>query len=229
MEAGEKSLAQQVADQILSMIAVEQVFLPGDKLPNENQLSAQLQVSRATLREAIRILEGHKVLEIRRGKGTFVVNRPDHQAPIDVEELSKVQIDLQALYELRLMVEPAAARYAALRGTPAEIKRILQFGGQEEELIRRGEDRTQVEQAFHQAIAVAAHNPFVERLMPMIQRAISSGVILSREQQFILDETLTDHRLIMDFIASHDGPGAETAMRLHLLRAMRGFGITPCP
>ena len=72
MKDTEKNLAQQVADTILSYITIEKKFVPGDKLPNENEFSAQLQVSRATLREAIRILASHNVLEIKRGKGTFV-------------------------------------------------------------------------------------------------------------------------------------------------------------
>ncbi|MDY0395514.1 GntR family transcriptional regulator [Virgibacillus halophilus] len=56
----------------MSMIAVEKRFLPGDKLPNENELSEELDISRTTLREAIRILVTNGILEIRRGKGTYV-------------------------------------------------------------------------------------------------------------------------------------------------------------
>ena len=65
-------LSDRIADSILSMITVEQRFLPGSKLPNENILSEELKVSRTTLREAIRILATEGILEIRRGRGTFV-------------------------------------------------------------------------------------------------------------------------------------------------------------
>ena len=68
--AHDKTLSQQVADTILSMITVEGSLRPGDKLPNENEFSALLHVSRATLREAVRMLVSHNVLEIRRGRGT---------------------------------------------------------------------------------------------------------------------------------------------------------------
>ena len=223
-----KNLAQQVADTILSYITIEKKFAPGDKLPNENEFSAQLRVSRATLREAIRILASHNVLEIKRGKGTFVVERPDYEHPIDFNELSKTQLDVQALYEMRLMVEPQTAYYAAKRGTEQEIKRILEYGKQEEELILQGKDRTQIEQAFHQAITVAAHNSFVERLMPMIYQAIDSGVLLSNQadSKTIIQDTINDHRLIMEFIARRNGRGAKTAMELHILRAIKGFGFS---
>lgn len=225
MQKNEKNLAQQVADTILSMITVEKSFLPGDKLPNEIAFSEQLRVSRTTLREAIRILASHNVLEIRRGRGTFVVQRPQHEHPIDFNELSKTRLNIKALYELRLMVEPQTAYYAAKRATGSELALILRFGREEERLIRNREDRTQAEQAFHQAIAKAGHNEFVERLMPMIYEAIDSGVRLSEQYDTVVQDTLRDHRMLMEFLEARDALGAKTAMELHILHAMRGFGI----
>ena len=87
-----KMLSQSIADTMLSMITIEKRFSAGDKLPNENEVSEELNVSRTTLREAIRTLVAYNVLEIQRGKGTFVTQ---------------------------------AAYLAAIRGTDAEIKRIL--------------------------------------------------------------------------------------------------------
>ena len=73
----EKRLSDSVADEILNMITIEKRFRPGDKLPNENELSTTLQISRTTLREAIRILATNGILEIQRGRGTFVAARLD--------------------------------------------------------------------------------------------------------------------------------------------------------
>ena len=67
-------LPESTAQQILNMIETQHRFTVGDKLPNENDLAAELGVSRSTLREAIRILTTNGVLEIRRGKGTFVAD-----------------------------------------------------------------------------------------------------------------------------------------------------------
>ena len=131
-----------------------------------------LHVSRATLREAVRILVSHNVLEIRRGRGTYVVERSLHEHPISEDELSGLRMNLHDLFEFRLMFEPKAAWFAAKRGTDQEIQRILEFGRKEEELISAGKDRTEVEQAFHKSIAMAAHNEFVGRLIPIIYKAI---------------------------------------------------------
>ncbi|MGI5957916.1 MAG: FadR/GntR family transcriptional regulator [Massiliimalia sp.] len=227
MKTQKQTLAQKAADRILSMITVEKKFLPGHKLPNENEFAALLQISRTTLREAIRILVSHNVLEIRRGKGTFVVERNDYEHPIDPNELSKIRVDIHALYEMRMMVEPEIAWYAAQRATPEEIQCILQCGKQEELLIKQGKDRTKAEEAFHQAIARAAHNPYAEQLMPMIYEAIHSGVKLSVQDAVLVQDTLQDHKMIMEFLEARDPKGAKAAMQLHIRHAMLRFGISP--
>lgn len=221
----ERPLSEQVADEILSMITVEGRFHSGDKLPNENEFSAQLKVSRTTLREAVRMLAAKGVLEIRRGKGTFVAGASHFSHPFGMEELSQIRMDLKDLYEIRLMFEPQAAYYAAQRATAQEIERILSFGKREEALINAGKDRTQAERSFHNAIARATHNEFMEKLMPILYRAIDQGVQLSEEYAEVVAHTLADHRLIMEFIAARDPLGAKAAMELHMIHAMRGFGI----
>ena len=67
-----KALSEMIADDILYMINVEKRFKDTGRLPNENDFAKELNVNRATLREAIRILATNGVLEIRRGVGTFI-------------------------------------------------------------------------------------------------------------------------------------------------------------
>ena len=66
-------LSDKVAEQLLKMITIEKKFNIGDKLPNENELASELGVSRTTLREAVKFLIAHNVLEIRRGKGSVEI------------------------------------------------------------------------------------------------------------------------------------------------------------
>ena len=116
-----KMLSQSVADSILSMITIEKRYSVGDKLPNEIELSEELNVSRTTLREAIRILVAYNILEIRRGKGTYITEKVLEQ-PQDLEQLSTVKVNAKDLYEMRLIFEPEAAYLAAVRGTDALFK-----------------------------------------------------------------------------------------------------------
>ncbi|NLP27627.1 MAG: FadR family transcriptional regulator [Clostridia bacterium] len=223
MSKKEKILAEIVADDILAMITIDKRFLPGDKLPNEIELSSELKVSRTTLREAIRILSSHKILEIKRGKGTFISKNLEFNDPLGLDELNNVRHNIKDLYEIRLIFEPKIAYYAALRATDKELERILHYGKLAEETIRKNEDRTELEQAFHKSIVKATHNEFMNRLMPIIYKAIYQGVILSSDNPTMIEETINDHRMIMNFLASRDAEGAETAMKLHIIHAMRGF------
>lgn len=220
-----KRLSDRVADEILSMITIEKRFQPGDKLPNEIELSERLNVSRTTLREAIRILVTNNILEIKRGKGTFVKENIEVKHMKSLSDLSNVKIDARDLYEIRLIFEPEAAYYATLRATDAELKRILDYGKQIEEKILNNEDRTEVEQKFHQSIAQATHNEFMDKLMPVIFQAINKGVILSQENELVTKHTISDHRLIMEFMQARNAEGAKSAMKIHILHAMEYLGI----
>lgn len=220
-----RSLAENVADNILAMITIDKKFAVGEKLPNENELALDLHISRTTLREAVRILVAHNVLEIRRGKGTYVKDSQKLDDEFGLKELAGFQPDVKDLYEMRLIFEPQSAYYAAQRATDKELERIVYYGKLEEEQILKKENRTEAEQAFHKSIAMATHNEFMNRLMPILYRAIDKGVLLSDPKDEMVQDTLNAHRMIMKFLLARDAEGAKTAMKLHILQAMRGFGI----
>ena len=219
-----KMLSQSIADTLLSMITIEKRFSAGDKLPNENELSEELNVSRTTLREAIRILVAYNVLEIQRGKGTFVTQAAFEQQS-DFGQLADIKVNAKDLYEMRLIFEPEAAYLAAIRGTDAEIKRILDFGEKIEQEIKSGQDRTDNEHSFHKAIAQATHNEFMNQLMPILYQAIAKGVTLSAMSQKAVTNTVGDHRMIMDFLEQRNAEGAKNAMKIHIMHAIRELGI----
>lgn len=221
---GNKMLSQNVADNILSMITIEKRFSVGDKLPNEMDLAAELNVSRTTLREAIRILVALDILEIQRGKGTYVKENAFKKQQ-DIEQLSNIKVNAKDLYEMRLIFEPEAAYYAALRATDSEIKRIMEFGKKVEKEISNHQDRTADEHAFHKAIAQAAHNEFMNKLMPILYQAISKGVYLSLQSDKAIEDTLSDHRMIMEFLEQRNAEGAKNAMKIHMMHAMKELGL----
>lgn len=220
-----KMLSESVADDILNMIVMEKRFHPGDKLPNENELSKEMDVSRTTLREAIRILVTNGILEIRRGKGTFVTELAESSHLTELDQLSYLTVDIKDLFEMRLIFEPEGAYYAAKRATKKELERILEYGAMVEKKIISGEDRTQEEQAFHKAIAKATHNEFMNRLIPIIFKAIHKGVILLQKNEKLSAKNLNDHRMIMEFLQERNAQGAKYAMKLHLIHALQEMGV----
>ncbi len=219
-----KMLSQSVADNILSMITIEKRFSVGDKLPNELDLSEELNVSRTTLREAIRILVALDILEIQRGKGTYVKENAFKKQQ-DIEQLSNIKVNAKDLYEMRLIFEPEAAYYAALRATDSEIKRIIEFGKKVEKEISNHQDRTDDEHSFHKAIAQATHNEFMNKLMPILYQAISKGVYLSLQSDKAIEDTINDHKMIMEFLEQRNAEGAKNAMKIHIMHAMKELGL----
>ena len=217
-------LSQSIADTLISMITIEKRFAAGDKLPNENELAAELSVSRTTIREAIKTLAARDIVEIQRGRGTFVTKGALAQKQ-EMEQLTAIKVNAKDLYEMRLIFEPEAAYLAAERGTETEIRRILEYGRKVEEQIRAEQDRTENEQAFHKAIAQATHNEFMNQLMPILFQAISKGVTLSEQSDKAIDDTLNDHRTIMEFLQQRNAEGAKNAMKIHILHAIKELHI----
>lgn len=216
-----KRLSESIADTILSMITIEKRFNPGDKLPNENDISAELNVSRTTLREAIRILVTRGILEIDRGKGTFVrtdLTIDDHG---EFQVLSGIKTNLKDLYEIRLIFEPEAVYLATMRASDEEIRHIIELGKRIEVNIAMQENRTNTERAFHKAIAKATHNDFMDKLMPVIYKAIDQGVKLSTKKEKAVEATIRDHKMIMEFLEARNAEGAKNAMKIHILHAIK--------
>ena len=219
------ALSGKIADRLTEMIANRR-FLPGDKLPNELELAEELQVSRTTLREALRILSTRGLVEARRGIGTFVTESKSIHADYDVLKIQNTNVTTKELYEMRLMFEPQAAYYAALRASDEELETIFRYGELDEEMIRRRDPLwDECEQKFHNSIASATHNQFITALLPVFNRAIHQGVILANESPEVSEMTLHDHRVLMDYLRDRNPEGAKTAMYLHIINTMRAFRI----
>ena len=220
-----RSLAQQTAQRLYNLIAAEKKLAPGQKLPNELELSQEMGVSRATLREAIRALTTQGVLEVRRGKGTFVSPRAGELEDFGFDALERVRGQLRDLFELRSIVEPQAARLACQRATEAELQEILTRGRQVDACIRAGENRTRADREFHAAIVRATHNEFMMRLLPVINQAVASAVRTGEHREQLARDTLRDHALLLEFFQKRDGEGAEHAMAIHMRRSMDVMGL----
>ncbi|MEQ2444231.1 FadR/GntR family transcriptional regulator [Pseudoflavonifractor sp. CLA-AP-H29] len=221
-----QSLTQQTAQRLYGRIVTEGGLAPGDKLPNELDLSRELGVSRTTLREAVRMLVAQGVLEVRRGKGTFVSARVEDIDDFGFSGLRRVKGQLRDLFELRSIFEPQAAMLACRRATTEERADILARGKEVEDCIRSGADRTRADAAFHAAIVRATHNEFMVRLLPLIQRAVATAVEAGEEAERLAADTLRDHALLLEFFARGDEEGARHAMAIHMRHAMDEMGLS---
>lgn len=219
-----RNLAQQTADSLYGRIVNGGTWGPGDRLPNENDLAEQLGVSRGTLREAIRLLTAQGILTAQKGRGTFVAENASLPGRFALENLPVERSRLADLFEARLLLEPELAALACRRVSREELERILALGEQVRRDILAGNNRTDSDQRFHQAIA-AAHNDFLSHLSPIINQAVAESLRLSEYEKALSESTLQDHALLLAFLRDRDAAGAKRAMYLHFRRAMAILGL----
>ncbi|MEG9525665.1 MAG: FadR family transcriptional regulator, partial [Hyphomicrobiales bacterium] len=176
-------------------------YAPGDVLPGEIEFSEQLNVSRTAYREAIRILSAKGLVESRPRTGTRVSQRsrwnlldPDILAWAFEAEPSETFI--RDLFELRMIVEPAAAALAAERRSSLDVARM---GHALEEMGRHGlatEAGRAADQAFHDLILEAARNGPLMALSSSIAAAVTWTTIFKYRRQVLPRDPMPDHRAL---------------------------------
>lgn len=210
----DRPLPVRVADQI-SQLIIEQQLNSGDKLPNEFELCQLLQVGRGTVREAVKLLVARNVLEIRRGRGTFVAKDTGAvDDPLGFTYYPDQFLLARDLMEVRFHLEPWVAGLAAERATEEDLKRICQLCSQVEELIEKNENHLSTDVQLHVSIAQCTQNLVVPKLIPIISYSVD---LFGKVTQMALrGETVVDHRRVVDAICNRDAQGAIEAMTIHM-------------
>lgn len=187
---------------------------PGDTLPTEDELGAELGVSRSVLREAIKVLAGKGLLDVRPKTGTRV--RPRRSWYLLDPEVVRWQFDglaseddLLELSEVRAAVEPSAARLAALRRSAADLADIETHSKRMEDATAEPTTFRTAELDFHAAVVDAAHNTMLSHMGAVIRVALRS---ISRHDELTRPSGTAGHRAVLDAIAGHDATAAEEAM-----------------
>lgn len=217
MEGKRAKLSEQTADRLYEWIVEERRYPPGSKLPNENELSEAMGVSRTTLREAISFLVAQGVLDIRRGKGTFVAESLPNPG-MDLTALAGVRSRVRAkdLFEMRLIFEPATVALACQRASGDELEQIRKKAERVERIAAEGGNWPLADQEFHWAIIKASHNEYMRRLYPIINSAVDEILQISPSRQRMQDIALGDNRTILAFLLKRDEEGARCAMSIHM-------------
>lgn len=188
---------------------------PGESLPIEDELGPELGVSRSVLREAIKVLAGKGLVEVRPKTGTRVRPRRSwHLLDPEVvrwqfERLSAAD-DLVELSEVRAVVEPSAARLAASRRTEADLADIDAHCRRMESALAEPMAYRTAELDFHAAVVDASHNTMLSHMGAVIRVALSS--VAPRGDARELHDA-AGHRAVLDAIDRHDPEGAEKEMR----------------
>jgi len=219
--------AQRLVDQVYSAIfkIIEGNDLKvGDRLPSEPRLAETLKVSRTVVREALVRLEADGLTEARRGAGSFVTRRPSalltHHMPLD--QLPSAL----GTYEVRFVLEPEAARLAAIRHSREEITAISDCLDALRTALLSREPANQEDLDLHRSIMRATRNQaFVdtfEGLHSGVTQIMRAGVEISRSRSAeVIQIMLSEHEDIVEAIRSRDGERSALAMHWHLSQGRR--------
>jgi DNA-binding FadR family transcriptional regulator len=216
----EPRLYRVVADRIQALIREQQIE-PGERLPSERDLATQLSVSRASLREALIALELGGVIEVRGGSGVYV-----SEVPVPAAAVPEAGPGPFEVLSARRLIEAEVAAIAARVATDSAVDAIL---AAVEEMERHHANHSHNEQAdrnFHLTIARATGNSALVGVMEYLwdQRGRLWHKLKEHFQtEELRQETLSDHRRILQAIATHDPAEARRAMRAHLERVARTF------
>lgn len=211
-------LYEQVIDQLREHVAVANLK-SGDKLPSERELAERIGVSRASIKQAIVVLEVQGLVEIRQGGGTYL--RTDSLNPEPIAALVDRQRRLPDVLDAREALETKLAELAALRRTDedlAELNAAVESMRNEIEAGSFGEDS---DHRFHTAVTTAARNDLLAEFMREIAGQIAESRHESLQQPGRPPQSLEHHRRIADAIRRQDPEGAAVAMRAHLQTVSR--------
>ncbi|WP_299483736.1 FadR/GntR family transcriptional regulator [uncultured Roseibium sp.] len=230
-------LATQVSREIGRRI-VGGHYREDELIEDETKLASRFGVSKSVVREAVKLLVGKGLLEVRRGSGTRVRRRASW-ALLDDDVLAwHLSVDpkpdfLRQLMDIRRMMEPKAAAWAAVFGTEAEHADIR------DAQLKMEDDRTSVQEfvvadaLFHRSILRAANNEFLRAMEGVIFSALLSSIRLTNADPRENESSIPFHREVMEAILARNADLAEEKM-LHLLSdtttrlsgAIKGFAVS---
>lgn len=192
-------------------------YLPGAALPAEADLCEEFATSRNIIREVFRSLEAKRLIEMKRYRGAFVAPRSQWNfLDSDVLQWALEQDEdpglIAAMSEVRNLVEPAFARWAAERATSSDL---AQIEAALNDMIANNQQRDAFNEAdirYHEAVLASVHNPVLQQLsvaISSLQRAIFERTWMGDEAN--MPQTLQEHKALFDAIRHQDSNAAEQA------------------
>lgn len=163
-----KSAVDETIDTIRGLLISKQLK-PGDKLPSELELAQSLQISRGSIREAMKILSSFGVVRIQQGDGTYVAEEMDGGIFDHLFLRSLLtDIDNERLFELRELMEIGIVRLVVQKATDEDLKRIQEAHQRLEKEFMRGDSSikalAELDKNFHKAIGEATKNPLIAKI-----------------------------------------------------------------
>lgn len=218
-----------IAAQTLQRQILSGTYKVGQMLPGQRDLAESLGISRASLREALSMLEALGFIRSLPGKGTLVTSgRKSNAKSVAHAAPAPSSAELPATFQLRYVFEPAAATLAAHLINTGNAARLWGVQARFEGALTMLDlvSASQADLEFHQLIAELSGNPGLLQVTHDFAGRISHSLRLPFADHARIWESAEEHRVIAAAISAGDAEGARVAMQTHLLHTVARAGIT---
>ncbi|MBP3634648.1 MAG: FadR family transcriptional regulator [Oscillospiraceae bacterium] len=208
-------LYEDVADRITARIRTAQ-WRAGERLPPEAELAKEFDVSRSTVREAIRSLQRTGLIRSKAGSGSYVA--PNAPVILQTRELAAIMGDREHLHDLvqtRYILEPQMAALAAAQATDEEKRHLCYLVDRMAEQTERFELMA-AGHAFHMELARLSHNVVLDGFYRSAADQLRSMRVLDSLTEAVYRDGIEEHRQIAQAVAAGDAAGAKQLMKAHL-------------
>ncbi len=217
----EKPLSYKVGEQIRKALR-QKVFLPGEKLPGEIELAEKFGVSRTAIREALRLLSGRGLVDIRKGSGVYV-SEIDMSYVVDpfydLLEMKCGEGSLLHIIRVRLFMEPPITRIAVEHHSEDDITYLQNQFKKMEEHIDDPAKNIEYDINFHRRIASATNNPLIPVIMEPIFQLLDKFISLTYKQSHAPEMAINFHRTLVECFQNQDSERAYEVMKEHMTTA----------
>lgn len=229
MPVGPRRTFEGAVEQIAERIRLGDLAT-GDRLPSERDLAAAMQISRPTLREAVRVLADAGVLDVRTGSAGGIFVASDY-VPIELlRSKSDMRLDeVAGVLEARRLIEPRVAQLAALNAREEDYARLQQIIDAQKALLDEGdvlanEDRfLQLDTQFHLRIARATGNSTIVSLMRTLLRRLEIARDLALHEPPVAPWVIDVHARTLAAIRAADYERIDQVMDEHLSAMERAW------
>jgi GntR family transcriptional repressor for pyruvate dehydrogenase complex len=211
-----EGVALRLVHRLLGMVRTGNLK-PGDRLPSERELAELFDVSRPTIREAIKALTMLGVLRTRHGGGIFVspLEAADLLGPLTFF-LSLRDVEVDHLYDARALIEGEIAARAACRASEADANELEALIAQQEGVVDNPVAYRDVDRRFHMRLAEISGNPFLARTAESLFTLGEEFRKIASETTAVISGSVRDHKRIVVALRARDAEAARSAMRDHM-------------
>lgn len=211
-------ISDQIASQLRQLITAGKL-LPGERLPTEPELAKRFSVSRASVREALFLLESEGLVERKKNGGTFIRRYSLTRLLAAVEFPAKMDKELFAdLVESRERLELQAVELATYRADEMDFLRLERALEMMEQALQDGNDGVEADILFHQCIAVATKNQILAGLIRSIEKMMQETRSQTLSVPGRMEVCINEHRAIYEAILNRDAPRGMKLMQEHLIK-----------